>query len=38
MCDSLDCGVYFLRRKAYYELAAVAALADAGLELLDANG
>ncbi len=35
MCDSLDCGVYFERRKVWYELQAVAALAQAGLALLD---
>ena len=35
MCDSLDCGVYFERRKLWYELAAAMALAQAGLELLD---
>ena len=35
VCDSLDCGVYFERRKVWYELQAVAALAQAGLALLD---
>ena len=34
VCDSLDCGVYFERRKLHYELAAVAALARAGLQQL----
>ena len=35
VCDSLDCGVYFERRKAWHELRAVAALAEAGLGVLD---
>jgi hypothetical protein len=35
VCDSLDCGIYFERRKVYYELAAAAALAQAGMQLLD---
>ena len=35
MCDSLDCGVYFERRKLAAELAAVQALATAGLRQLD---
>lgn len=35
VCDSLDCGVYFERRKVWHELQAVAALAQAGLALLD---
>ena len=35
VCDSLDCGVYFERRKLAAELAAVEALADAGLRQLD---
>lgn len=34
-CDSLDCGVYFVRRKLAAELAAVQAMADAGLRQLD---
>ena len=34
-CDSLDCAVFFERRKTAHELAAAAALADAGLSLLD---
>jgi len=32
VCDSLDCGVYFERRKAWHEMQALAALAEAGLK------
>ena len=35
VCDSLDCGVYYERRKVAHELAAAAALSKAGLGLLD---
>ena len=35
VCDSLDCGLYFERRKLAAELAAVAALAQAGLQHLE---
>jgi DNA polymerase zeta len=31
VCDSLDCGVYFERRKVWFELRAARALAEAGL-------
>ena len=34
VCDSLDCGVYYERRKFAHELAAAAALGQAGLALL----
>ena len=34
-CDSLDCAVFFERRKTAHELAAALALADAGLGLLE---
>lgn len=34
VCDSLDCGVYYERRKVAHELAAAAALGQAGLALL----
>lgn len=34
-CDSLDCAVFFERRKTAHELAASLALATAGLTLLD---
>ena len=34
VCDSLDCGVYFERRKLWYELAAVAAMHEAGMAAL----
>ncbi|KAK9818869.1 hypothetical protein WJX74_003598 [Apatococcus lobatus] len=34
MCNSLDCGVYFERRKVAHELAAASALADSGVGLL----
>lgn len=34
VCDSLDCGVYFERRKAWFELRASRALAVAGLGVL----
>ena len=37
MCDSLDCGVYYERRKVHGELAAAAALAQAGLHLLESE-
>ena len=33
-CDSLDCAVFFERRKTAHELAASSALASAGLSLL----
>lgn len=35
VCDSLDCGVYYERRKVAHELAAAAALGQAGLSLLN---
>lgn len=35
VCDSLDCGLYYERRKLAAELAAVAALAEAGLSQLE---
>eukprot|EP00887_Chlorella_sp_A99_P007603 scaffold20.g7603.t1 len=34
-CDSLDCGVYFERRKAWHELRAAARLGETALEALD---
>ena len=34
-CDSLDCAVFFERRKTAHELAASLGLANAGLSLLD---
>ncbi len=34
MCDSLDCGVYFERRKVWFELRAAEALAEAGQAIL----
>lgn len=34
-CDSLDCGLYFERRKAAHELAAALAFQEAGLESLE---
>ena len=35
ICDSLDCAVFFERRKTAHELTASLALASAGLSLLD---
>lgn len=35
VCDSLDCGVYYERRKVAHELAAASALGQAGLMLLE---
>lgn len=35
VCDSLDCGVYYERRKVAHELAAATALSQAGLGLLN---
>ena len=35
VCDSLDCGVYYERRKVAHELAAANALGQAGLALLN---
>lgn len=37
VCDSLDCGLYFERRKAAHEAAALATLADAGLMAFEAG-
>lgn len=34
LCNSLDCGVYFERRKVAHELAAASALAESGVSLL----
>lgn len=34
VCDSLDCGIYFERRKVWYELRTAVALSDAGLKAL----
>jgi hypothetical protein len=35
VCNSLDCGVYFERRKVWFELCASRGLAEAGLSILD---
>jgi hypothetical protein len=35
VCDSLDCGVYYERRKVAFEMAAAAAQQDNALPLLD---
>ena len=37
VCDSLDCGVYFERRKLVHELATMAALTEEGCKSLDAQ-
>ena len=38
VCDSLDCGFFFERRKLHFELEAAASLAAAGFKQLDPSG